>query len=609
MIRRQQRLKPAERLQIALASTVDAHAMFGTLISRARLEDLAGTTVFERGEAYFDAGAVARLRITDDKIKANVTGSTTYRVALRNAGELDADCTCPYAGEGNLCKHAVALGLAWLSEQKPAKSSVKTLAKKRRRDPWQDIAQFLAVQSPETLIDLLLEVAQRDDRLYQSLLLKAERAQGGRGDIAAAFRHAIDDATHIHGFVDWREAASFAGDVDQLAQSMAELLQSDTAALLVELAEYAIERLEKAMEQVHDSDGEVGCLVADFGALHLKACRMARPEPAALAERLFALQTTLPFGLCSFDAMTYSGVLGANGLRRYRELAESEWHKLKPQTAQYRFDAKRFTLTPIMESLAKAAGDIDELVAIKSQNLSSAYAYLDIAQVWADAGQSDKALEWAERGLKAFAEHPDNRLRDFLVAIYLEAGRDDEAVQLAWIQFDERPSLDNYRKLHDVGNPLGRWPEQRERALARMAATAPAGRNQTIDGRFGTRGPDHSLRLQIALWEKDLATAWDVAHRGPCDRRLLIVLAGELQAQRPDDAISLYQQVVPVIVDQTNNAAYAEAIKLIRTIGDLMKANTQVAPFGDYLAQLRARFKLKRNFIKLLEKLAQGGGR
>jgi len=77
-----------------------------------------------------------------------------------------------------------------------------------------------------------------------------------------------------------------------------------------------------------------------------------------------------------------------------------------------------------------------------------------------NALQPDKALEWAERGLKAFPDQPDNRLRDFLVAVYLVRERNDEALQLTWVQFEERPSLELYRKLHAVADQLALWPEQ-----------------------------------------------------------------------------------------------------------------------------------------------------
>ncbi|BBP04877.1 hypothetical protein TPL01_12880 [Sulfuriferula plumbiphila] len=84
------------------------------------------------------------------------------------------------------------------------------------------------------------------------------------------------------------------------------------------------------------------------------------------------------------------------------------------------------------------------------------------------------------------------------------------------------------------------------------------------------------------------------------EAELLGSLAGKLEASRTGDAVSLYRRVVPPIVEQTSNAAYDEAIKLIRKMGGLMKAQNQSRQFGDYLAELRVQFKPKRNFIKLL---------
>lgn len=579
--------------------------MLNKLISRASLQDLAGTTAFQRGEEYFSVGAVGRLRAADNKITARVEGTETYQVELRDDdGDLDGDCTCPRAADGYFCKHCVAVGLAWLAGNSAVPKSDAASGKKKRRDPWRDIKAYLTTQAPDTLIDLVLDVAQRDDRIYQSLLLKAERSGGG-GNVAQAFRRAIDNTTRIHGYVDWREVRTYAGNLDQVADSLAELLKPDTAATLIELAEYAIEKIENSLEQVDDSNGAIGGIVYRLGELHFKACIMARPEPAGLAERLFRIEMTLPFGLCSFDASTYRNALGKEGLRRYRELAEAEWRKLKPRTAKDSYDVHHSRITGIMEHLAEASDDVEELVAIKSRDLSSGYCYLDIAEIWAKAKQPNKALEWAERGLKAYPDRPDHRLRDFLVAAYLKRKRNDEALQLTWIQFDEQPFLEHYKKLHDVAGKLGRWPEQRDRALARVAEVIAQEASTTSRWKPKPSTPNYSLRVEIALWEKDLDAAWEAVHKGSCHRNLLIALAGKLEASRPDDAVSLYRRVVPPIVEQTNNAAYDEAIRLIRKTGGLMKARNQSRQFGDYLAELRAQFKPKRNFIKLLDGVAR----
>lgn len=572
--------------------------MLDDLISPAALTRLAGPTTFERGKAYFSAGAVQRLRATENQITATVQGTHAYQTQLRSddAAKLVCDCTCPHAADGYFCKHGVALGLAWLA-QKSAPPG------KKKSDPWRAIEAYLGTQTQQTLIELLLEVAQRDDRLYQSLRLKAERTGAG-ANVAPIFRQAIADATHIHDFIEWEDACDFAATLDELVDSLAELLQPETAATLIELAEYAIEQTEKSLEEVDDSDGEVGDVVLRLGELHLQACQMARPDPQKLAERLFRLTFTLAFGLCSFDPLTYREVLGAQGLHRYQELAEAEWAKLKPPNAQNPYSSRRAMLARMLEQLAEASGDVDALVAIKSRDLSSAYRYLDIAQVWHTAGQLDKALQWAERGLKAFPEKTDNRLRDFLVAAYLPLQRHDEALQLTWLQFEERPSLPHYQKLSDVARKIGVWSAQRARALTTVAEAIAREAAPSSPYKPQPSRPDYSLRLEIALWEEDLEAAWQAAHAGDCSQPLLIQLAGKLEASRPQDAISLYRRVVPPIINRTNTAAYEEGIVLIRKIGGLMKAQNQQAVFDEYLAQLRVQFKLKRNFIKLLDTVA-----
>lgn len=62
--------------------------------------------------------------------------------------------------------------------------------------------------------------------------------------------------------------------------------------------------------------------------------------------------------------------------------------------------------------------------------------------------------------------------------------------------------------------------------------------------------------------------------------------------------------MVPPIIEQTGNRAYEEAASLIRKVGGLMKKQKQTEQFRDYVAQLRVRYKPKRNFIKLLDGIA-----
>jgi uncharacterized Zn finger protein len=95
------------------------------------------------------------------------------------------------------------------------------------------------------------------------------------------------------------------------------------------------------------------------------------------------------------------------------------------------------------------------------------------------------------------------------------------------------------------------------------------------------------------------------ANKGVANRGLLIELADKLGASRPGDAVILYRRVIPGIVEQTNNTAYEQAIKLIRKVGVLMSEHDQLPRLNDFVAELHMQFKPKRNFIKLLNEVAR----
>ena len=81
-----------------------AHAMLNKTTSE----------VWRRGEAYADGGKVAVVQWDDRGIEATVAGTSSYQVSLRLAGSgFTRRCTCPYAASRGICKHLVAVALAW----------------------------------------------------------------------------------------------------------------------------------------------------------------------------------------------------------------------------------------------------------------------------------------------------------------------------------------------------------------------------------------------------------------------------------------------------------------------------------------------------------------
>src|SRR5262245_50402490 len=268
-----------------------------------------------------------------------------------------------------------------------------------------------------------------------------------KGIDLVTYRRAIDEAVEVDEFVNYRSAYQYANGIEEVIDSVEELLKEGYADEVIELAEHALEAVEEAMGSVDDSDGNMGGILERLQDLHYRACKKAKPDPEALARRLFEWELRTDYDTFYGATEIYADVLGRKGLAVYRTLAEAEWAKV-PALGPGRDDpekyAKRFRITHIMETLAQQTGDVEAVVAVKNRDLSLAYHYLQIAEIYKNARKHDLAMEWAERGVKAFPERTDSRLRDFLAQEYHRRKRHDEAMALIWADFAESPILEEY---------------------------------------------------------------------------------------------------------------------------------------------------------------------
>jgi uncharacterized Zn finger protein len=257
----------------------------------------------------------------------------------------------------------------------------------------------------------------------------------------------------------------------------------------------------------------------------------------------------------------------------------------------------------MMRTLAALAGDVDELVAIMSRDLSHAYDYVRIAEVCLQDGRDDQALGWAERGAAAFPQRTDPRLCQLLAEEYHRRRRHDEAMALAWAMFTDRPTLEGYRGLQAHADRIGGWPAWRDKALAHLRSQ-PVDRGRDADaGRRvwpGWSGGRSEL-VRIFLWEGDNETAWQEATQGGCAEALWMELAAKREADHPEDALPIYQDQVERLIAQMGKQAYQQAVGLLRKVREVMTRLGREEELAAYLASVRATHKRKRNLIKLLD--------
>lgn len=516
------------------------------LLSLKQIKHLAGERSFQRGQDYRDGGHVRSLLVHGDALTATVSGTEDYNARLAaKDGVLQHRCSCPVGAQGAFCKHRVAAALAWLGAR-----AVDGLSRNPNPPPatdptpivsLDDLHPWLIAQPSATLAGYLLDVAERDDRLREKLLRTAARATS-KGVSLTAYRRSLERATRTGGFIDYYSAGGYAEGVREAVEPLRELLADtpEQAAAVIDLTEFALERVEEAMEQADDSNGEIGSLLHELQELHLAACRVAKPDPEELARRLFGWELSDHWDVFYNTAETYADLLGATGLATYRQLAETEWAglpALKPGDHKG-YEGPRFRLTSIMEALARTGGDIDTLAAIKAKDLTHPYNYLQIAELYHEAKRPDDALAWAERGLKAFPDTDGMRLLEFIADQYHRRKRHEEALALIWRPFTKRPSLADYQRLKRYADRTHTWPHWRERALAELRRPIEAGttgKSTRADPWWGRTARD--TLVQVFLWENDIESAWATGHGHPLDRNLALELADARAKDHPADAI------------------------------------------------------------------------
>ncbi len=600
----------ADRSRSALAS----------VLSRTALLRFAGEASFERGERYAADGSVSALVEDAGVVAARVRGTSLYRVRLWVEGSggggsvLGFSCTCPVGADGACCKHCVATGLVWLARSEGA--GREGAGGGGSHDPavtMDDVRAHLARQPKESLVELLVAQAMGDDRLRRRLCLEVVRTQAtptGAGAVAgapsvASLRMWIDEAAQIDDFLDYDEVVDYAAGIDDVVDSLEALLEDGHAGPVLELVGHAIEVVEAARSYVDDSSGYVGGVLERLAELHLAACEQADLDPVELAEQLFARELNGESETFYGALDTYAEVLGPQGLAAYRKVAEAEWDRVpaRDRGASYAFDHRRIRVTRMMETLARLEDDVEALVAVKRRDLSHAYAYLEIAEAYREAGQDEDALAWAERGMGAFPEPAaDGRLRAFLAEEYHRRGRHDDAVGLLWQAFSGSPGLARYQELRAHAGRAGRWPAWRERALARLREHVAATRRSHATARFAQWSvADHSELVRVFLWEGEVEAAWTEARAGGCADALWLELADKRAGGHPEEVLPVYERAIEQTLAHTGNDVYERAVGLLRKVQEVLRRLGREAEFAGRVASIRTAQRRKRNLMKLLD--------
>lgn len=82
--------------------------------------------ILTRGYDYYLSDTIKNMNVSNQIIKATIAGYQNYEVEIKLEGDniVKMECSCPYASDGNNCKHMAAVLYKWQDEHKQIISSV-----------------------------------------------------------------------------------------------------------------------------------------------------------------------------------------------------------------------------------------------------------------------------------------------------------------------------------------------------------------------------------------------------------------------------------------------------------------------------------------------------
>jgi uncharacterized Zn finger protein len=583
-------------------------------LSEATLRRQAAAQSFQRGESYYQCGAVGHLQQRGNTLQAEVEGSEVepYTVCLTfdDSGLTAADCSCPYSFEG-WCKHIVATALACLRapesiEERPTleallerldlpqtRGLVRELIAEQPRlmETVDDYVQRLAESTPSqepvssprrTLVDpasyrravqQILRGAVRDwesgrddDSIQYDLQALIDKAQDftAHGDAANALvaLEAITRACVDH----WEEVAEYGAESDDV---VADLNQAWTEAILsTDLAP-----TEKTALQQHLTDwqDELG---GSF-AMSLEALRQGWDYPP-LQRVLQGLITES--GAWDREAPDYADDLARIRLnildrqQRYPEylhLAEAE-----SQSEQY------------LTMLARL-GRVEDAIKAAKTHLDSLETAFALAQALREKEALAPALAIAQTGLNL----PGQPHRQYELAVWtsdLAEGLGDSQAALAAriAAFKAQPSLGDYQKVLELAGTDGSTMRTELLQILRQ--------HQGWD----SHPAKVDIFLQEGLLDDAIAAVKDLGYyQAELVKR---VMAAALN-YRPDWVIENAVHRAEEIMDAAKANAYYHAVEWLQQARAAYLASGQPAAWQAYRTRLMALHARKYKLMGMLK--------
>ena len=413
----------------------------------------------------------------------------------------------------------------------------------------------------------------------------------------AQLERAIEAALRPGCFIDYKASWDFVSGIEAVVVDIKALIGDGHADEAVALFETFIAAAYEKADEVDDSDGSFGMFVDDLFCGWVRARQAAKAKPEETVESLLTWMENDDYGFCYELERHLVKALNKKGLRAFAANVRARLDGSAPDDhGAAGYPRRRWTVA--LKRILAALSDAEAYVALAEETAIDAEDCSVVAGIHDGHGELEEALAWVERGLALTAKERHSSaecdLKKRQRALLSRLGRADEAVTVAWADFERAPNKYSYQTLMEL------VPEV-ERAAWHDKAMAAAGRCDlwlVVDLLVETRETERLAARVDGATDEELER---MSH-------YTAEPAAEMLAEgHPALAARLFRALGLRIVNAKKSKYYDAALGNFERARDCFVAAGQQANWDALVAEVRQAHGRKYSFMPGFDSLAEGG--
>lgn len=610
---------------IILTPSVAVHSMSDQEwppLTEATIRELARSKSYQRGQSYYEQGAVSDVVRRGKRVRAEVEGSRyqpyTVTIEFDDAGVAGTDCSCPY-DYGGICKHRVAVLLICIRDSDDV----------RTRPP---LPELLAEADRETLEGLLVELAEDRPELADRIETRLENsAVADEAATEASVSVNLDSirrqAEHALPKPGQRGHTDAYVEAQRMAEELDELLAQARLALDAGDGETALDILEVITEVLvenrwpgllpHDVS-DLFETIDNIGELFIQAVLTADLDENERTDweqqlRDWDSETTFhrfmrrpvlgPAADAAIDGWDDDAVQRAmagevdHGRFEKRSsgwespsIIEARLHILEKQDRidQYLNLSLAAEADTAHAKMLAETGQIEDAVEYAIEHLSDPRSLLELARALEENGYTTAAFTVAEHGLTG-EEYGKNDLAKWLRDHAASAGEDELALDAAITAFEVSPSVSSFEAVEELAGED--WETVRNDLLEFLRTEKPSNRTA-------------ARAAEVFIHENQYDDVIDLAERTGRTSVIESVVEAVIE-ERPQWVIETCKSQAEPIVEQGKHDSYDTAVRWLRRAGEAAQVADELEEWREYVETMREehyqKYKLRPMLDDLLE--------